>query len=246
MKINKKIFSLPPYISTTWNHIESLHMEDDALIVSLKSGEAVEIPNLRPELLETIFEAHASFIETGEGPSSAKRHHSQETAARLPQINFFSEQGEFPFKIGTGGMESFQAAMQHNPQQAHLDNLPDEVLNKIRSLSRVLIPKEDLENAPKGEPHCNCMYCQIARALQEGWGEEPAWTGDQKQTSLIEEVNEQELQFQQWNIEQTDQKMFTVTNRLDEEEKYNVFLGSPVGCTCGHQGCEHILAVLKS
>ena len=41
-------------------------------------------------------------------------------------------------------------------------------------------------------------------------------------------------------------KLFTVINKLDQQEKYNVFLGEPVGCTCGKQGCEHMLAVLKS
>ena len=44
---------------------------------------------------------------------------------------------------------------------------------------------------------------------------------------------------------QTDEKMFTVTNRLDKNEKFNVYLGKPIGCTCGKEGCEHILAVLR-
>lgn len=246
MKINKKIFNLPPYISTTWNHIESLHMEHDTLIVSLQSGESVEIPDIQPELLEIIFDAHASFIESGENSSSPKQQHTQGAAIQFPFMNIGSEQGEFPFKFGAGGFENFQAAMQHNPEQAHLDDLPNEVLSKIRSLSKILIPKEALESAPKGEPHCNCMYCQIAKALHEGWDEKQPYTESQKDDSVTEEVNELELQFQQWDIEQTDQKMYTVTNRLDKDEKYSVFLGNPVGCTCGQEGCEHILAVLKS
>ena len=61
-----------------------------------------------------------------------------------------------------------------------------------------------------------------------------------------EEVTDRDLSFQQWAIEQTGDKLFCVTNKLDRLEKYNVFLGDPVGCTCGIQGCEHILAVLKS
>ncbi len=246
MKINKKIFSLPPYISTTWNHIESLHMERDTLIVSLHSGESIEIPKIQPELLETIFDTHASFIESEENSSVPKKHNTQETTIQFPFINFGSEQVELPFKFGIPGIENFQAAMQHNPEQAHLDNLPDEVLSKIRSLSKVLIPKEALESAPKGEPHCNCMYCQIAKALHQGFEEEQPYPKNQESDSFIEEINEQELRFQQWDIEQTDQKMYNVINRLDKNEKYSVFLGNPVGCTCGQQGCEHILAVLKS
>ena len=47
-------------------------------------------------------------------------------------------------------------------------------------------------------------------------------------------------------ITQTGDKLFTVVNKLDPQENYHVYLGHPVGCTCGKQGCEHILVVLKS
>jgi hypothetical protein len=35
-------------------------------------------------------------------------------------------------------------------------------------------------------------------------------------------------------------------NPLDHKEHYNVFLGDPIGCSCGNNNCEHIQAVLKS
>ncbi len=245
MKINKKILSLPPYISTSWTNVESLHMEHNSLIISLYNGESVSIPEIKPELLESIFDAHASFIESG-GEQTAGP--AQTTAFQFPFAQASGQGGEFPFKFGAGGFENFQAAMQHNPEQAEMDDLPEEILSKIRSLSKILIPKEALESAPKGEPHCNCMYCQIAKALHEGWGGQAEW--DNEEAVVVqpteEEVNDADLQFQQWEIMQTDEKMFTVTNRLDSGEQYNVFLGHPVGCTCGKVGCEHILAVLKS
>ena len=242
MKINNKILSLPPYISTTWSNVESLHMDQTALIISLYNGESISIPDIKAELLETIFDAHATFIESG-GEQSARQ--QQPTALHFPFMNPGANSGEFPFKFGAGGFENFQAAMQHNPEQSEMDDLPEEILSKIRSLSKILIPKEALDSAPKGEPHCNCMYCQIATALQDGWGGQEEWE-NAEETTVVEEVAETDLQFQQWEIVQTDDKMFTVTNRLDNDEKYNVFLGHPVGCTCGKEGCEHILAVLKS
>lgn len=243
MKINNKIFSLPPHISTTWNNVQALHMHQDALVVTLHNGDAITIPDIKPELLEAIFDAHASFIEAGEQPSS---HKNQTATLQFPFMKSSPAQDELPFKFGVGGFENFQAAMQHNAEQANIPNLPEEILEKIRSLSKILIPKEALESAPKGEPHCNCMYCQVARALQDGWEEQEMWDSKIKVKPLNDEISEIELQFQQWEIEQTEEKMYTVTNRLDKNEKYNVFLGSPVGCTCGNQGCEHILAVLKS
>lgn len=246
MKINSKILSLPPYISTTWNNIESLHMDQTSLIISLYNGESIAIPEIEPQLLDTIFEAHATFIESGgEQPPSPSRP-QQSATIQFPFMNSGTHSGEFPFKFGAGGFENFQAAMEHNPEQADMEDLPEEILSKIRSLSKILIPKEALESAPKGEPHCNCMYCQIATALHKGWDDQEEWDRPKETTPVLEEITETDLQFQQWEIEQVDDKMFTVTNRLDSEEKYNVFLGHPVGCTCGTEGCEHILAVLKS
>ena len=61
-----------------------------------------------------------------------------------------------------------------------------------------------------------------------------------------EDVRDDELQFEQWSISSAGDKLYNVVNRLDEQEKYRVYLGHPVGCTCGREGCEHILAVLKS
>ena len=61
-----------------------------------------------------------------------------------------------------------------------------------------------------------------------------------------EPVPDAELSFQEWDIVQTGKDLFHVSSRLDPNEQYNVFLGNPVGCTCGKAGCEHILAVLKS
>ena len=246
MKINKKILSLPPYISTSWTNVESLHMEHTSLIISLYNGESVSIPDIKPELLESIFDGHASFIESGgEQPT---RHSQSSASFQFPFSQGAGQAGEFPFKFGAGGFENFQAAMQHNPEQADMDDLPEEILSKIRSLSKILIPKEALESAPVGEPHCNCMYCQIAKALHDGWGGQADWDNEEavEVSPVMEDVNETDLQFQQWEIAQTDDKMYAVTNRLDPEEKYNVFLGQPVGCTCGKEGCEHILAVLKS
>jgi PhoH-like ATPase len=49
-----------------------------------------------------------------------------------------------------------------------------------------------------------------------------------------------------WGIEQTAEQLYKVTNPLDANEQYNVFLGTPLGCTCGLKNCEHIRAVLNT
>ena len=62
----------------------------------------------------------------------------------------------------------------------------------------------------------------------------------------LEEVTDEDLKFRTWDIKQPGKKLYLVTNPLDNNENYNVFLGKPVGCTCGQKYCEHIKAVLNS
>lgn len=242
MKINDRIFSFPPYISTSWMNIAALHMRETNLIVNMIDGEIVQIPDLKPEIIETIFNAHANFLEE----SLAIEDGSDPSIGAFPFQHIQEEGGEMqlPLKFGVGAMDAWGAALQHNPAQANMPNLPDEVLEKVRSISKIISPDDPMA-MPKAEPHCNCMHCQVARAISQGLG-----LHDMYQKEPIkddeEKVLDEDLAFQQWEIQQNKDKVYTVINRLDSDEKYSVYLGKPIGCTCGKEGCEHILAVLKS
>lgn len=135
----------------------------------------------------------------------------------------------FPFK--SAGFELFNFAMQHNPTQANSPDLPPEALEKIYGIAKIL-GVNDLSSIQKPEPHCNCPYCQISRVFYEG-----AEEGDLLET---------DLSFRTWNIEQSGEKLYQVTNPLNPDEHYSVYLGEPLGCTCGLKNCEHIRAVLNS
>ncbi len=63
MKINDKILSIPPYISTSWSYVKSLQMKGPFLVITLMGGEAINIPNLKGDIIEQIFIAHANFLE---------------------------------------------------------------------------------------------------------------------------------------------------------------------------------------
>jgi len=58
MKITDKILSLPPYISTAWKNIVSIHVETrpygHVLLIELITGTKVEVPHLDPKLMEKI------------------------------------------------------------------------------------------------------------------------------------------------------------------------------------------------
>lgn len=206
MKITPTILSIPPYLSTTWSNIAALRVDTDSnLIVTLHNGSEIEVPGLNPDNLNAVFEAHTRYGNTGES----------NVLLRLDNV-----------------INPMASAMQHNPEQAHLDPLPPEMLKKISEMAKVL-GLDDASVLPKAEPHCNCPYCQVARAF----------AGEEKEEEI---VDENDLHFRDWEVAQKGDKLYLITNPLDINEHYNVFLGDPLGCTCGQKNCEHIRAVLNT
>lgn len=229
MKINPKFLSLPPYVSTSWKNVVALYIRESVLFVSMIDGEMIEIPDLKPELLEVVFAAHSAFLEF----EIAKEHFSFQKEFPAPHSMLAAESGggDNPFRFGFSTLDGFGSALQHNPSQANAPDIPQDILHKISSIAKIVAPESG--NLPQPEPHCNCMFCQVAKALHTNTLE----------TQHEETVTEDDLKFPEWQIVSTGEKMYEVSN---ESEKYTVFLGDPVGCTCGQAGCVHIHAVLKS
>lgn len=249
MKINRHMFHLPPYISTSWKFIAALHVEKRevvVLVVSLTTGTKIEIPNLDAKIIQAIFTIHAQVLDSEQlnknTTSSVQNPTSANTAAAIATgENTISL--NLPLPPVLANTENLGAFLQHNPEQAEAPNLPHEMLEKISGLSKA-IGIQDSATLPKAEPHCNCFYCQIARAMH---GETPSATVEElSQATEEEEVTEEDLKFRTWDIQQTADDLFLVTNPLDAKEYYSVFLGDPIGCTCGSKNCEHIRAVLST
>lgn len=224
MKIDDTLLSIPPFISVTWNHVISLHtMQQDnqlLLVVDLVQGSRIVLPPLPDALLEKIFGIHARFLEV---------------TLRKPGGQHEEKEKGLPIRIGIEGVDAVGNVMQHNPEQAHGPDLPPPLLEKVSLIAKALGMNDSPLLSP-GEPHCNCPHCQIARALS-----------DKEEKKLAEEeVTDADLQFRDWDIEEKESQLYTVSNPLDRSEEYTVFLGTPIGCNCGHENCEHIRAVLKS
>lgn len=221
MKINDKILSLPPYISTSWKNIVSLQVENKpsglVLAIELITGSRIDVPHLDRPTLEKIFAAHAQYLEHESGQKKAPQSFT------------------FPFPMNLPGLDGFNGILQHNLEQANSPELPPELLEKIVVMSNTM-GLEDVSLLPKAEPHCNCPHCQIMRAIH----------GTQDAPAIEEEVSEADLKFRTWDINQSSDNLYVVTNPLEPKEHYSVFLGDPIGCTCGQKNCEHIQAVLKS
>lgn len=238
MNVNEKFFSFPPYLSTAWIHVSALSLNKLGQITfHMSSADLIVLPLLTQEETDLIFKAHALYLENQVLAEPVFKH-----PRFLPNQKERFEGSEIRFAFGT--LEGLSSAMQHNPAQKNAPNLPKEMLVKISEVSKILAPT-DPEQLPKPEPHCNCYHCQIARALTGTISEENSLFIEELPLEE-EEVTLEELEFQQWEITQTGEKLFNVANKLDQLESYSVHLGHPVGCTCGKQDCEHILAVLKS
>lgn len=221
MKITSKILSIPPYLSTTWKNISSLHVRPEGdlftLVVLLQNRSQIEVPNLDKSAVDEIFDAHL-------------RATNEETLPQFPTESPFS----FSLPLNASGLlDAGEPSFQHNPEQANLPVLQPEILKKILSIAKAF-GSLDFAITSKAEIGCNCMHCQLVRVLQAD------------KTAELEEVTQEDLHFRDWEIEQSGENLYSVTHPLDANEKYSVFLGSPVGCTCGSKNCEHIRAVLNS
>lgn len=229
MKINSKILSIPPYISAPWSHISALYTLGANLVVKLLDGKVIEIPSLDSVTITNIFETHALALEEKQYKSSIQP----------PALN---PSMDMPFRLAIGPIDDMGASIfQHNPALGNISEIPSEIIEKIVAVTKIVAPN-DMRSFPKPEPHCNCVHCQVARAINKETGEMPQ---EKKELPVEEIISDADLAFQEWDIHPLGNQTYSVINKIDKSE-FRVHLGDPVGCTCGNTGCEHIIAVLKS
>lgn len=243
MKITPKLLSIPPYISTSWKNIIALHVRNEELIISLSDGEVIKIPDLSADTINSIFLAHSSYIEheaqlevqQGENNSS-----NMQPPPFIQALMAADNQNLGQMRVGFTTFDEAGLIMQHNPAQSDSPDIPFEILQKIAAIAKILSPESE-DMIPQAEPNCNCMHCQLSRAIH---GVDTIESMDH--TIQHREPEKKNIPFEPWEVKQTEDKLYIVTNKQDSNEQYNVFLGDPVGCTCGVNGCPHILAVLRS
>lgn len=243
MKINEKILSIPPHISTTWGNISSIKMKASQLSITLNDGDSIHIPGLSEETIDLVFKMHAEDIE---------KRHLLEPIDKKPLFGLsqalFGDQHkmvESPLKFAFSTLDGLNTIAEHNPQEKNAPDLPDAILEKIGSIAKMVVPN-DLTLLPKDVEDCNCFHCQVTRVIHKNAAGNDFEIEVEIHELEQESVSDSELQFNQWNVSAAEENVFTVTNKLDASEQYSVFLGTPVGCNCGEPNCEHIIAVLKT
>ena len=161
VKMSEKVISIPPYLSTTWDNVQSLHLgEGDILEFSLVDGSLVKVPGLDGETIQAIFDMHVKVSEKGGSmgpvvPGSAS-----------PGNHVF----DIPMGMDLSGLEGIGSMMQHNPDQSNSPDLPPEVLKKVAGIAGV-IGEDEMVAVPQPVSGCNCFYCQIVRAIHSGVGD---------------------------------------------------------------------------
>jgi hypothetical protein len=162
MKINHKVLSIPPYISTSWKNISSLQSmqegEKHSLIIHLQDGGLVRVPDLEAVVVQGIFGAHAKYVEMeSKAPVSTRQSPLQEAS---PSIKFFA-------------IENISSMMTHNEQERNAPDLPSYILSKVQEIS-LEMGLSNSATLPVAEAGCNCPFCQIAKSIQKMGGESSA------------------------------------------------------------------------
>ncbi|MBF5051219.1 Uncharacterized protein CLAVI_000860 [Candidatus Clavichlamydia salmonicola] len=241
IKITENLICIPPYISTHWDQVSLIRTEEDVetkkpiLILHLHNGFVVQIPNLASGVIDIAFLEHLQHLNQASKmlPQTKEAPLSKTIGVLLQQMlsnfgNDFSGNSSKTIIPNIEGLEGIEMILQHNSAQNNHPLLDQDSLEKMIGIVHV-VTNGNLKLFPNPEPHCTCIHCQTSRSIHSE-----------------EDVKDEELNFSSWEIAQTGDNLFTVINPLDPNEQYNVFLGDPIGCTCGQKDCEHIKAVLYS
>jgi len=125
MKINNKIFSIPPYISTCWNNVSALHMKGATLIVSIIDGDTIEIPGLDAATTENIFNTHANFLE-----QDGQEFISRPAHQMLPPFSDLlrpDQKIDTPFRLTISTLDELGSVLHHNSAQANSPDIPHQI-----------------------------------------------------------------------------------------------------------------------
>lgn len=229
MKIDDTILSLPPLISTTWEKIQGIFAKDSrSLEIHLCTGAIVSVPMPEPKVVERIFHFHLQSLEKKGSKSGAK-------TPSMAEGDLLFHPLKNPMGLLPESFMGLSQIMQHDPQQADLPLIPKDFLDKVIGLAKSLNPDTPLL-FHDAQPHCHCIYCQIGKAID----------ATQEHQENDEPVSDKDLKFKEWEITQKGTCLYELKNPLDSNEIYQVYLGNPLGCTCGSSQCEHIKAVLNS
>lgn len=140
-------------------------------------------------------------------------------------------QPEIPSLIDPLLLSFSGSLLEHDPDLKDASPLPLEVKTKLKSLLDE-IPKLDKIKLPDIHPDCHCPFCQIMNLMQD-------------QDHDDELVTDDDLHFSTWKQEALSEHLIKLIHPFNHDENYLVSLDTPITCSCGQTGCEHVEHVLR-
>lgn len=240
--------------------------EDGALVVALTNGTQVRLEHLSSEVVHTIFNAHALFLEEEAAREEEEEDEENENKGAARAEVEFSVQTPFTMgQMDESSGDAMKIFMEHDPSRSLGPLLPEAVLKRVSALAKMFLPP-DMIPLDASHENCRCPFCQIVRALS-GLPQPILEEGEEKRKGLELRESPREKKGKEdrkepsagresehgkqkgdspWTIQQVGDQMYTVTEKAHPEHVFQVSLATPVTCSCGEPNCVHIIAVLKS
>lgn len=263
IKISDRLFSFPPHLVTTWEHIHSLegkYQDNDnvTLTFHMNTGLYVELPALPKSTVDAIFVAFQNFHEHRHTIRLKLKNVLASSAMNFPLpegphlgmgLNMGLNMGMTtgmnlgiavplsmvsPLANPSSSLVPLVQNLRHNPELKDLPSLPSDLLEKIAHTARELYSQDPDLEMPTPIAGCHCMHCQLARAVQTG------------AEQAGEPVNEQELRFSNWHVHPLGASLYYVVSTMDPSQSFEVQLKPEITCSCQASACVHIEAVLRS
>lgn len=226
MQINKKMLSIPPYISTQWGYVVNIAKNKeskDTLDFVLGGDTLISVPNLNEDTQEKIFQMHQEYLASCQENTDAQIFTLLTGDTTTTHISMPSSANFFPL-------------LQHNVEVSGLPEVPKETILKMtQALDDLTMHSNPFYKAP--EPHCQCMYCQIARVVHD------EVESSEREEKKSDKSNTDVLISNGWLVKERSPDHFEVSSPDAKQNSFVVTLTPPT-CSCGDANCEHIAAVL--
>ena len=244
-----------------------------SLHIAMVDGKTIKIPKIATSQTNKILEAFSCYLDTNKNTShkntsqnstSDAKHNkkSKDTSEKSDTKNnpfaaicnmlisvsqhIIPPRNKHTENLSTATIEAMAHPLKHVPSQSNTPNIPEELLYKLTDTLKILMAEGKSINIAPATKSCNCLHCQVSRQLTKDT-QSSLWDDNITQQDLGDDVDQEiNLSFATWLVKKEKDCVYSVTNSENSNEKYSVYLGTPIGCTCGQSSCVHIQAVLRS
>lgn len=275
IKISKHGLCIPPYLSTSWSAISSIHsvvaphknskdnadkLESNtakaiAICITLLEGDNIEIPGIPYPIANKIMETFQKHLDTTQQEEKAEEdfdrdsyHEPQNPFAAICNMLINVSQHLIPKKPQTDTISTatLEAITQPFQHNPEQSCAPPLPVELLAKVTDAIKVLYVEGRIPQVDaPVENCNCLHCQVAKHLLSGAEESGHLDVLDDSFDHEHCD--ISFPEWNVKRERDCLYSVTHSDNDAEKYSVYLGGEsIGCTCGEEFCIHIKTVLRS